>query len=206
MAELSARPYFEPVGIISERVQNIDYAIELAISKLGICIVLVTPVVDVTNPEVSGPFFDKCLYVARVLQQVTLDPSGLDALDVAINVAMTLHGFKPASLNGPLTVQSPAVTLGNDPRYLSYDVRLMGGGGGSYVPPKLDLEIANAAGEITLSSTTPGAAIFYRTDGKNPSTQAALYSGPFTPPAGTTVKARAWLAGFRASELVSATT
>ena len=49
--------------------------------------------------------------------------------------------------------------------------------------------------EVTLATTTPGAAIRYTTDGSEPTAGSALYGGAFSLARNTTVKARAFLAG-----------
>ncbi len=53
-----------------------------------------------------------------------------------------------------------------------------------------------------LTSATPGAAVFYTTNGNNPGTSSALALPNLDFTAGTTVKARAWLAGWLTSELL----
>jgi hypothetical protein len=58
---------------------------------------------------------------------------------------------------------------------------------------------------VTLSATTPGASIYYTTDGTVPTTGSTLYSGPFTLTATTTVKAIAAKTHFTNSEVLSAT-
>lgn len=59
-------------------------------------------------------------------------------------------------------------------------------------------------GALTLACTTPGAALFYTTDGKRPSPQnGTLYTAPFIPAAGLTVKVRAWQWGYLPSEIAT---
>ncbi len=103
---------------------------------------------------------------------------------------------------------NPANTLGNDPSHLSYDCRFKTSGGLSTVLPQLDAPtITRNGAAYTLTCGTSGAAIFYTLDGSNPSPRnGTFYSAPFTPATGLTLNARAWLAGYLASDLSSATT
>ncbi|MCU0779503.1 MAG: chitobiase/beta-hexosaminidase C-terminal domain-containing protein, partial [Akkermansiaceae bacterium] len=57
--------------------------------------------------------------------------------------------------------------------------------------------------EVTLASTTPGAAIRYTLDGAEPTSGATLYAGPFTVPRDTKVRARAFLDGAAPSPVAS---
>ena len=61
-----------------------------------------------------------------------------------------------------------------------------------------------ASGLFSISAATPGAAVFYTLDGSNPTPRnGSLYSAPVAVAPGQTLKARAWLAGFLASETLT---
>lgn len=98
--------------------------------------------------------------------------------------------------------------MGNDPNHLSYDCRFKTSGGLSNTIPQLNTPVITKIGAAyTLASATAGAAIFYTLDGSNPSPRnGALYTAPLTPTAGTTLNARAWLAGYLASQAATANT
>jgi len=55
--------------------------------------------------------------------------------------------------------------------------------------------------DVTISSASDGASIFYTTDGTNPTTSSTLYTGPITLSASATLKAIAGGDGFRPSEI-----
>ena len=57
---------------------------------------------------------------------------------------------------------------------------------------------------VSIADTTPGASIYYTTDGSAPTTSSQLYSGPFTISATTTVNAIATATGFTQSAQGSA--
>ncbi|MBK9132726.1 MAG: sulfatase-like hydrolase/transferase [Gammaproteobacteria bacterium] len=59
--------------------------------------------------------------------------------------------------------------------------------------------------DVQLSSTTPGAAIHYTTDGSTPNATSTLYTAPFTLTATTTVKAIAIRTGYNNSAVISRT-
>lgn len=73
------------------------------------------------------------------------------------------------------------------------------------------LEILPAAGtftnsvQVSMSSSVPGGTLRYTTDGGEPTAESAAYSAPFTLTGTTTVKARLFVNGFPASEIVEAT-
>jgi hypothetical protein len=69
--------------------------------------------------------------------------------------------------------------------------------------------ISETSGVVTLTCATAGAAVFYTLDGKNPmprGSTAVLYTAPFTPGSGLTLKARSFLAGYLNSQTAQQTT
>ena len=63
----------------------------------------------------------------------------------------------------------------------------------------------SSAQSITLSDITPGATIYYTTDGSTPTTSSTVYSGALTVSATETIQAIAAETGFGSSSVVSAT-
>jgi hypothetical protein len=57
---------------------------------------------------------------------------------------------------------------------------------------------------VSIADSTPGAIIYYTTNGSIPTTSSSVYSGPFTITAATTVKAIASASGFTQSAVASA--
>jgi len=57
---------------------------------------------------------------------------------------------------------------------------------------------------VTLSSTTPGATIYYTLNGTNPTTASKLYQGPFALAKSATLKAKAVESGYANSAVATA--
>jgi hypothetical protein len=67
--------------------------------------------------------------------------------------------------------------------------------------------ISTPSGTFAINCATPGAAIFYTLDGSNPTPRnGTLYAAPFAATSGQVLTARAWLAGWLASEKAIMTT
>ncbi len=67
--------------------------------------------------------------------------------------------------------------------------------GGTYVLPQL----------VSISDATPGATIYYTTDGSTPTTASSVYSGPILVIIQTTIKAMAVAPGWAPSAVATAT-
>ena len=84
-------------------------------------------------------------------------------------------------------------------------------GGVRQAPPQLpppQLSVVSGQLSVVNGSTVPGSALFYTLDGTNPSPRnpaAQLLIAPFAVSVGTTVTARAWLAGYLASDTTAIT-
>ncbi len=206
-----ADPYFADIEIISERLKDIDSKLEQTLSIIGgLAIVLVTPTLGKVLANVPGANFEQITIVGRVLENLNLNDTGKEALDVAIYMHALWSQLKPDQLTATLKPLEPSIRLGNDPKYLAYDVAFSTEGGTRIEIPQLAApDLANDAGEITITHGTPGAAIFRTLNGtppvpRNPAAQ--LVQAPFTPGAGVAIRARAWLAGYLPSPEVRLTT
>jgi len=217
---LLSDPLFANVPVLTERIKDIGSEIDRALGPLnerggrnGLVAVLLTPTANVNFENVFGPFFDEIKIVVRVIENVPVnqDPdtgSNIPAAELAERVCALLHHFQPDNAAGPVIAQKPALALANDPNNLSYDCLFKTSGGLTTVLPQVAAPvITNIAGHITITCATAGAAIFYTLDGSNASPRnGTLYAAPFTPGAGLTLNARAWLAGYLASNNATQTT
>jgi hypothetical protein len=217
---LASDPFFAHVRVLTERISDIESEIERALGPLneaggksGVVVILLTPTANVNFGNVFGPFFDEIRVVTRVIENVTVNQdansgTNLSAAAVAEKICAFLHHFQPDSAAGPLVAQRPSIALGNDPQHLSYDCVFQTSGGLTEVLPQVETPlVAVNSGVVTMSCATTGAAIFYTLDGRNPAPRiGTLYTSPFSPGPGLAIKARAWLAGYLASETTIATT
>lgn len=200
-----ADPYFADIPVITERLKDINAAIDRTVGVAGgICLVLVTPVASGVLQNVRGANFEDIKIVGRVLENVTINPTGKEALDVAVYLAALWSQEKPDNFAASLVPEEPCIVLGNDPKYLSYDVIFRTAGGSTIAIPQLTAVTVHAdtPSAVTLEHATPGAAIFYTLDGTTPSPRnsaASLYSAAFAATPGQTLRTRAWLAGYTAS-------
>ena len=217
---LQSDPLFAHVPVLTERIKDIESEIARALGplneqggKTGLVAIILTPTANVNFENVFGPFFDDIKIVVRVIENVPVnqDPNtgtNIPAADAAEKICNLLHHFQPDNANGPITAHRPSIALGNDPNNLSYDCRFKTSGGLSAIPPQVAAPvITEISGICTLACATPGAALFYTLDGTNPMPRnGTFYTASFTPTAGLTLKARAFLAGYLASQIATATT
>jgi hypothetical protein len=206
-------PFFANVPVLNERLKDLNTEIATALApvtgaggKSGLAIVVLTPTANVHFENVFGPFFDDIRITVRVLENVTVnqDPTNgtnIPAAAAAEEICSLLHYFQPDSANGPVVSRRPGISLQDDPTNLVYLCRFRTSGGPVGTLPQSAAPVAaNNSGAITLTSATTGAAIFYTSDGSNPAPRnGVLYTAPFTPATGLTIKSRAWLAGYLAS-------
>lgn len=115
-----------PIEVITEKLGDIENRINLAVQKLGCCVLVTTPIGDVANANNSGLIFDPLNIVVRAFENVTVNRAATSPYSkqpaswIAIAVAFGLHGWTPDGFNGPINVKN--IALGNDPKRLSYDV------------------------------------------------------------------------------------
>jgi len=163
---------------------------------------------DAQWQNVVGPFYNRVTAKAFCFEFPTInnDPNvgiGFHAEDMAERIA-TLWGlqFKPANANSPMRPATPTLKLEVNDNFVIWSVTCETSGGSLTLLNQIATPvIVNTLGTITITCITPGAAIFYTTDGRYPNPKQTLYAGSFVPGA-VTVRARAWLAGFLASEMV----
>ena len=99
-----------------------------------------------------------------------------------MNCRASLVGFVLAALCPGRAHAAPAATPSFSPA------------GGTYYAPQT----------VTMSDSTPGASIYYTSDGSTPTTGSTLYTGPISVPTTRTIKAIAIADGYETSTVRTA--
>lgn len=220
-AAIAAVPFFSNIPVIAEVLGDLPNQYQIAMDtanasggKVGAIVIVHTPLANVNFPDMRGPYFDQINVVIEVgfnaeLAKISGTGIGGTAMDICENVIVALCAFFPQAANGPLVPVSPTIVKqgttedGTDVHTVSFRAQ----GGISTTLPQLAAPVINGSGTYSISSTTPGAAVFYTLDGSNPSPRnGTLYTAPITPATGQTLKARAWLAGYLPSQNAQTTT
>jgi hypothetical protein len=216
---LLADPFFEDIAVLTEHTKEIESEIARALGplnerggKVGAVVVVLTPNANINFENVFGPFFDDIDLVVLVSVNPTVNDdatsgTGKKASEVAENVARVLHHATILSANGPILATKPGIRTVEDD-YDSRNVNFQTSGGLRTAPPQVATPvITEDHGAFTITCDTPGAAIFYTLNGKNPAPRVGtFYTAPFSAGSDLTLKARAWLAGYLASETATETT
>lgn len=212
---LEAIPFFDTIAVLAEDKKDIaseiNRALGLVASKGGKCgavVILMTVVAKPGKTEGWGPVFENILHVVRVLENPVLNRgangTGKTSGAIAEAVAGYVNMFTPLTASGPLVFCDPGLTVANDPQYPGHDVYFKTSGALAVTLTKAGTPVCSLSdGRLQMVCSTPGAAIFYSVDGKKPSPRCGtLYAGSIVAPAqGVTVRARAWLAGYLASDV-----
>lgn len=203
---LLADPYFDDIPVLALMPKETLSELTNRLNKLSLAGTVIIPRLSGTMPNVHTPYFDKIEIQAGFCENRLLNTTGKPVEDVVEKAASLLHGWTPANLSCPLSIDTPTIVEippenESDRHKRLIAVRLIALGGVTYdIPTVATPAIVNASGTLTMTCATPGAAIFYRTDGKQPNPRSGsgstLYTDPFAPGPGLTVKARAFLAGY----------
>jgi len=168
-------------------------------SGVGSAIYTFTP-----EPTAATPTFTPPSGSYTTAQQVTIT----DATPGA-SVYYTTNGTTPSAsstfYSGPLTVANSQTVeaIAISPGYnespvatASYNLPLQPAATPTFNPPP---GIYSSAQSITISDSTPGAVLYYTTDGSTPTTASSKYTGPFTLSFTDTVQAIAVAPGYSQS-------
>lgn len=202
-------------GVVAATVTNALSVLNPRGGKLGIVIIVMVPDYDITNTNAAG-LMGEVLLQARVLEMplINEDPSqgiGIQDGAAALRVARVWNRWIDYGIAKVVLAKGKAVeayTRDQDLgiRGFTVTVRVPSGlsGGDDTAMPVMAVAPSGDDFEITLSTTTPDASIFYTIDGSYPgsgnyrfkddgtTTLLALpYTVPFVVPAGTTVRAGA---------------
>jgi len=211
---ITADAAFALVPVLSKRRKEIASEVQEALGPLsttgkgGAFVTVEVMEADAQWQNVQGPFYNRVTAKAFCFEFPTMnnDPNigiGFHAEDMAERIAQ-LWGlqFKPANANSPMRPATPTLKLEVNENFVVWSVTCETSGGSLTLLGQVETPvIVNTNGSISMSCGTPGAAIFYTVNGNAPSPRTTLYAGAF-PPGGVLVRARAYLAGYLASEIV----
>jgi hypothetical protein len=180
--------------------------------KVGICLFVEMPSVDVPAPNVPGPS-TTVVQTFLVLEHPTINEgslgTGTDAENVAVDVLQLFHQFIPYGVTQVMIAAPNAITPENAfENLVGYTVTLT-----TEValrkPAKVALPTITPRGgptpaSITLACATPEAVIRYTLDGSYPgsaNTAALTYSAPFNLATGATLRVGAEKSGLQPSDI-----
>jgi len=139
-AHLAAQEFFsdseastpKPITILTEQLRDIESQIDLAVGKIGLCCLVITPGA-VEASENSKLTWDRIGITVVTYEQPHLNDRGIGAATVAESIAWHLHHFK-------LTVASVLVHTGielvPDEEYLIYNTNFTTRGGINAAPTR----------------------------------------------------------------------
>ena len=202
---LAADPYFTggsvPGVVLYEQSKDIATQVAQTQAEIGWGALVLTPDASTTLQNIPGIFFSEISVSILCHTDVYNFPDAPRALESAEKVLQLLTFWVPSSTGNPLAPSKPTLVPATPENASSeaWEVHFTTMGGTQSVPPSVGtVTITNSGGQITMSCSTAGAAIFYTVNGLYPSPRnGTLYSGQFsTPASGTRIRAFAWLMGY----------
>lgn len=221
LARLQADDYFGNVSVLLERRGNIENDIAIALSTLneknfaiGAVAVVLMPSLQPGEPDAPGPeyFVEQQVQVISqaLMNAADAGGTGKTAEDLAQRVRQLLHRWESGLGTWSFTRMEPLP--GNDPGKVSYVVTFrrtaMDEGLAKCGLPLIDPDTGAAPQEVTLTTGTAGAQIWYTLDGSLPTPtnpQARRYYAAFTVAAAATLRAVAYKPDHAASNVAAAT-
>lgn len=206
---LESIPFFAPFTILVDPRKNIIAEIQ---SKIGRLKTLIAPKIvgaDDNHANVHGVYFDEIRAVVGVVQNPILKGDHAEPYEICEEVHKAFKNWTPDSLTNAINPRKPGIEQVPDQQLNIYNCTFDTKGGFVGALPSVATPTGGVVGinnTVELACATPGAAIFYSTDGSNPIPRSAtLYTAPIALAAPLNVKARAYLAGYLRSDLLSAT-
>lgn len=216
-----AHAWFADVAVILERRAYTDQEISKLLGtvkgragKVGAAILVQRPVFFPGSDDSSGR--GQLVQAFTVLEHPTLNSgsqgTGKSAEEIAIEIFMLFH-MANASLPEQAFSAFPGGAIVPDdsfPGLNAWEARFQlytsPGRDARCGTPLIDPDSGAGSQSVTITSATSGAEIYYTLDGTYPrSGNGTLYSAPFQPGSGKTVRAVAYKSGLQASNLAQAT-
>lgn len=217
-ARLSADSYFADISVLLQRRGVTESDIETALSvlneklgKIGAVVIVLKPALLSTDPDAPGPEYKVSLTVQVITQPLFNDDASTGTQKsteaIAERVRLLLHRFTTlGGIYSFVAMQAETVAEGKDSFSVTFTRRACDTAERCGLPLITPDEGAGSQ-EVTLSTATAGAAIYYTLDGSYPSSvneEATLYTAPFAP--GTaTLRCAAEKSGLQQSGVSQAT-
>jgi len=205
---LESIPFFTPYAsrdaILVEPRKNIVAEINLKLGKMKTVIVPKIVGADDNHPNVTGAYFDEIRISVGVFQKDLLKGEDASYIEIAEEIHKALKGWTPDSLANAVNPMKPGIEPIADAKLniVSCNFEMKGGFVGTLPSVAEPSATILPLGNIQFTCATPGAAVFYTTDGTNPTPRnGTLALGVINVPETTRFKARGYLAGFHRSSL-----
>lgn len=133
--------WFDQIPVITENLGDVATIVEIAVSKLGSCVVVETPTANLSHPNTPAVQFDEVPLVVTVWENVLLnrdtnnaDASNQKALETAQVIVALLHHFEPGTGWNTIIATTPTIEKADDPELVGYHVRFRTACGFRYTP------------------------------------------------------------------------
>lgn len=210
-ARIDVDSFFAEITALLQRKGVTESDIETALSvlnekvgKIGACVIVLKPVLVASTPDAPGPEYFVEITVQAITQPMFNDDATTGTLKTTEAIAQRLrvvgHRFKGYSFAAQ---QTEEVAEGKDSYSVSFR-RLTRDDDARCGKPLFEPDSGAGSQEITLTTATAGASIYYTTDGSYPSAdnpEAGLYAAPITPGVGNRLRAVAYKTGLIASDI-----
>jgi len=208
---LNAGPYFADITVLYERSKDLENELDrqlagatLKAGKHGAFVIVGTFEADVESPDVTGPYFGALRLNIMAYEDVLMNTgptgTGKSAIDIAIAVAQHIQDYRPEGIAESLYCDRSTIRPHTPPdnNQVAYRVSVRIPANIAADPrvatPVITPGDATVPQELTITSATSGAAIYYTTDESYPwsgNTAATLYAAPFTVTEAASVRAAA---------------
>ena len=214
---LLADPFFANIPVVTEILKDISGTINTAVANCGLAVLVATPAAGKPFPNVSTPFWEDIDVTVQTHELPAMNNgvnSSIRSLEVCEKICALLNPpWVPVTYSRALLPRSPTIRLVPNKTFLVYHCRYSASGGVVYTPSQVATPVVSTSPTpvvapvssvpvtVTISCATSGAAIFYTLDGKYPAPRnGTFYTAPFVISSAATLRTRAWLAGYNASE------
>ncbi len=212
LGALKATPGLVNAVILSANDGDIEGEVTRKLSTLtgtqnGLALVVLLPELTEAEANIPGPVMEGLIEV-QVIEAVTINRSasgtGIRASTAALRALGALHHLRVGNYT-LFAKRNPLEPLAGKKGIVTFIVRLSFGNLGADPVEKVSpVTIAEDEAEITLTTSTGGAGIYYTTDGSYPGAsndEATLYTTPFTLAESATVRAAAFKSPLNPSDI-----